>query len=229
MSADHRTLLQRAFVELKNAQARLDAAERAKSEPSAIIGMGCRFPGGVDSPEAFWRLLCDGVDAITDVPPGRWNAAELFDTDPDAPGKMTTRWGGFVENVDRFDAAFFGIAPREAVWMDPQQRLLLEAAWDALGDAGVATDDWRAAARACSSASAIPIIRGSTKQAPMPWMRTPAPGTLTASRPDASRICWIFADRRWHSTPRARRRWLRFIWRCRVCEPVNATSQWQAA
>ncbi|MEU8547597.1 type I polyketide synthase [Streptomyces roseoverticillatus] len=104
-------------------------------EPIAIIGMGCRFPRA-GNPEEFWQLLLDGVDAISEVPPDRWNADELYDADPAAPGKMITRWGGFLDGVDRFDREFFGISPREASAVDPQQRLLLEVAWEALEDAG---------------------------------------------------------------------------------------------
>ncbi|WP_433227496.1 type I polyketide synthase [Actinomadura formosensis] len=104
-------------------------------EPIAIIGMGCRFPRA-DGPDEFWRLLLDGVDAIREVPPDRWKADELYDADPAAPGKMITRWGGFLDDVDRFDREFFGISPREASAIDPQQRLLLEVAWEALEDAG---------------------------------------------------------------------------------------------
>ena len=105
-------------------------------EPIAVIGLGCRFPGGADDPDAFWRLLRDGVDAITEVPADRWDVDALYAPDPVAPGKMSTRWGGFVGDVRGFDAAFFGISPREAASADPQQRLLLETAWEALEDAG---------------------------------------------------------------------------------------------
>ena len=101
----------------------------------AIIGIGCRFPGG-DGPEAFWRLLRDGVDAVGEVPADRWDVDDYYDPDPSAPGTLNTRRSGFLEQVDRFDADFFGISPREAVRMDPQQRLLLEVAWEALEDAG---------------------------------------------------------------------------------------------
>jgi len=105
-------------------------------KPIAIIGMGCRFPGGADSPEAFWELLRDGVDAITEVPADRWNLQTFYDPDRGKPGKTYSRWGGFVEQIDQFDAQFFGISQREAGRMDPQQRLLLEVAWEALEDGG---------------------------------------------------------------------------------------------
>ncbi len=114
----------------------LDAARLADAEPIALVGVGCRFPGGADTPERFWRLLRDGVDAIREVPTDRWRVDELYDPDPSAPGKMSTRWGGFLDAVDGFDAAFFGITPREAARMDPQQRLFLEVAWEALESAG---------------------------------------------------------------------------------------------
>jgi len=109
---------------------------RAGAEPLAVVGVGCRFPGGADTPERFWQLLRDGVDAITEVPADRWDAAALYDADPNAPGKMSTRWGGFLDGLDRFDPYFFGISPRETTTLDPQQRLLLEVAWEALEDAG---------------------------------------------------------------------------------------------
>lgn len=105
---------------------------RQSAEPIAIVGMGCRFPGGADTPAKFWDVLCQGVDAITEVPAARWDIGTFFDPNPDAPGKTYARHGGFLEHVDTFDAAFFGIAPREAVHLDPQQRLLLEVAWEAL-------------------------------------------------------------------------------------------------
>src|SRR6266478_2042855 len=105
----------------------------------AIIGMGCRFPGA-SNPAAFWRLLFDGKDAISEVPSDRWDIDEYYDRDPLAPGKMNTRWGGFLDRVDEFDPFFFGISPREAACMDPQQRLLLQVAWEALEDGGQLVD-----------------------------------------------------------------------------------------
>ncbi|MCK6590948.1 MAG: acyltransferase domain-containing protein, partial [Polyangiaceae bacterium] len=109
-------------------------------EPIAIIGVGCRFPGGVRSADDFWQLLREGRDAITEVPATRWDADAYYDPDPDADGKMVTRWGGFLEGVDRFDATFFGLTPREAIHMDPQQRVLLEVTYEALEHAGIAPD-----------------------------------------------------------------------------------------
>jgi iturin family lipopeptide synthetase A len=128
---------QRVLLALKEARAKLETIERAKTEPIAIIGIGCRFPGGANDPEAFWQLLRDGVDAITEVPKNRWNIDDYYDPDPEKPGKIYTRCGGFLPDVDQFDPQFFGISPREAVSMAPQQRLILEVSWEALENAGL--------------------------------------------------------------------------------------------
>lgn len=106
-------------------------------EPIAIVGIGCRFPGGANGPESFWKLLCEGRDAVGEVPAQRWNADDLFDEDPAAPGRTNSRWGGFIDHVDAFDPQFFGISPQEAERMDPQQRVLAEVAWEAMEDAGI--------------------------------------------------------------------------------------------
>ncbi|HXA15308.1 MAG TPA: polyketide synthase, partial [Opitutaceae bacterium] len=129
----------------KRALLALEMGDRAEpdpagAEPIAIIGMGCRFPGGVEDPDGFWRLLHTGTDGIVKVPANRWDIDRYYDPDPDAPGKMSTRWGGFLQGIDYFDTRFFGISPREAAWMDPQQRLLLEVTWEALEAAGQAPD-----------------------------------------------------------------------------------------
>ncbi len=104
--------------------------------PIAIVGIGCRLPGGANSAEAFWELLCNGTDAVSEVPPERWDLGRHFDPSPQRPLHQHVRHGGFVDGIDQFDPAFFGITPREALCMDPQQRLLLEVAWQAVEDAG---------------------------------------------------------------------------------------------
>ena len=135
---DYAALFRRSLVAINDLETRLAAAQRASAEPVAIIGMSCRFPGGADSPEAFWSLLSRGVDAVTEVPKERWDVERIFDPDPDAVGKTYTRWGSFLDNVSDFDADLFGVSPREAVSLDPQQRLLLEVTWEALERAGIA-------------------------------------------------------------------------------------------
>jgi acyl transferase domain-containing protein/NADPH:quinone reductase-like Zn-dependent oxidoreductase/SAM-dependent methyltransferase/NADP-dependent 3-hydroxy acid dehydrogenase YdfG len=132
--------LKKAYSKLDEMQAKLRAAEQQAREPIAIVGMGCRFPGGGDTPESFWDLLRDGKDAVIEIPRERWDVDRYYDSDPDAPGKMSTRWGAFLPDIDKFDPRFFGITPREAVSMDPQQRLLLEVCWEALENAGRAPD-----------------------------------------------------------------------------------------
>lgn len=116
-------------------------AENRTPEPLAIVGIGCRFPGGGDSPETFWRLLCDEIDATSTVPETRWNAARYHDPNPAKVGKVVTRRGGFLSEIDQFDPQFFGISPREAHSLDPQQRLLLHVTWEALEDGGLSADE----------------------------------------------------------------------------------------
>ncbi|MGA2217107.1 MAG: beta-ketoacyl synthase N-terminal-like domain-containing protein, partial [Terracidiphilus sp.] len=116
------------------------AVQAGLAEPIAIIGVACRFPGEAMTPDEYWQLLRGGVDAITEVPSDRWNIGDYYDPDPEAPGKMYSRWGGFLNSIDRFDAAYFGISPREAAVLDPQQRMLLEVTVEALESAGEAPD-----------------------------------------------------------------------------------------
>jgi len=111
--------------------------------PIAIIGMACRLPGGVTTPAELWSALKDGADLITEVPEDRWPMDRLYDPDVTTPGRMNTRCGGFVRDLDQFDAAFFGVSPREARQLDPQHRMLLEVAWTALEDAGLDADGLR--------------------------------------------------------------------------------------
>ena len=105
--------------------------------PVAVIGMGCRLPGGIDSPAGLWEALLRGDDTITTVPLDRWDAEEYFDPEPGVPGRSVSKWGAFLDDIAGFDAEFFGISEREAAATDPQHRLLLETAWEALEHAGV--------------------------------------------------------------------------------------------
>lgn len=109
-------------------------------EPIAIVGIGCRFPGGIYCPRSFWKALCEGRDCITEVPADRWDLRSFYNPDGEKKGKIYTRKGGFLENIGYFDPQFFGISPREAPYIDPQQRLLLEVTWEALEDGGIAPE-----------------------------------------------------------------------------------------
>ncbi|HEU5072958.1 MAG TPA: beta-ketoacyl synthase N-terminal-like domain-containing protein, partial [Polyangiaceae bacterium] len=130
------TPLQRAALAIKELKSKLEQYERSRSEPIAIVGVGCRFPKAPD-PAGFWQLLEAGVEARSEVPADRWDVNAIYDADPESPGKVYTRHGYFLDDVDTFDADFFRLTPREAAAMDPQQRLLLEVSWQALEDAGI--------------------------------------------------------------------------------------------
>src|ERR1700722_11081993 len=131
-------LLDRARRVIRDLREKLSAGEaRGQSQPIAVIGMGLRFPGCGSDPEAFWRMIADGRDAVTTVPPDRWDAEAFYAPESATSGKMNTRRASFLDDVRRFDAAFFDITPREAARMDPQQRIFLETAWHALEDAGL--------------------------------------------------------------------------------------------
>lgn len=131
--------IKRALWALQEMEVKLKRYESAMREPIAVIGLACRFPYA-QTPDAFWQLLREGVDAVREVPRERFDVDAYYDSDPDRPNKMYTRFGAFIKGVDQFDPQFFGISPREALELDPQQRLLLEVSWEALERAGVAVE-----------------------------------------------------------------------------------------
>ncbi len=132
--------VKQALLEIRELRAQLAQVDAERHAPVAIVGMGLRIPGGANDPAAFWDLLRDGRDAITEAPADRWDNTTLYDADPDVPGKVSTRFGGFLRDVDQFDADFFGVSRREAESMDPQHRMLLEVTWEALERAAISPD-----------------------------------------------------------------------------------------
>jgi acyl transferase domain-containing protein/acyl carrier protein len=134
-NSNYKELMKNALLEIKKLRSELAQSKETGSEPIAIIGMECRFPGKAVNLKGFWELLKNGEDAITEVPSSRWNMNDFYDSNSETPGKTYTKHGGFLQSVDEFDPLFFGISPREAASMDPQQRILLEVAWQALCNA----------------------------------------------------------------------------------------------
>ena len=223
---DRRNLLRDAVRAVDEMKGRLEALERARTEPIAIIGIGCRYPGA-DGPDAFWHLLENGGDAVTEVPASRWTADAYSEIDAVTASGMPVQRGGFLPQVDQFDPQFFGISPREAVSIDPQQRLVLEVSWEALEHACVSPEALRDSADGCVSRHneqrllALPVECRAGR-----GRRVRRDGQLPQRCSRASRVhAGLARTRASPSTRRVRRRSSPFIWRVRACGRATATSR----
>lgn len=137
MTENNLSAVKQALLALQAAQKKIDSLEKQKSEPIAIIGMACRFPGNIHSPDDFWNLLVSGKETIAEIPDSRWNSQDYYSSNYDEAGKIITRQGSFFTNVQESDPAFFDISPKEAKSMDPQQHMLLEVCWESLEHANI--------------------------------------------------------------------------------------------
>ena len=217
--------LKQAIVELRELRAENDRLRAQLEAPIAVVGLGCRFPGGIDGPDAFWQALLAGTDAISETPADRWDVDELYDPDHEAPGRMATRWGGFVDRVDTFDPRFFGISPREAEAMDPQQRMMLEVSWETLEHAGVPAD------KLDGSRTGVICGIGTNDYAALQIRQLDLAtidtyyATGAVSHSVSSGSCVLHArdcaGRRCRSIRPAHRRSSRCIWPCRRCAPAK--------
>lgn len=139
---DNKEIIKKALIEIRELKSRLNKFQNQKAEPIAIIGMGCRFPGGAETLDSYWNLLHQAVDAVTHVPKDRWDKDDIYDPDSDTKGKINNKFGGFLKsNIYDFDPHFFNISPQESIQIDPQQRLLLEVAWETLENSNICPED----------------------------------------------------------------------------------------
>ena len=189
---DYRTLMTKALLEIKDLKAKVRRYEDERSEPIAIVGMACRFPGGANSPDQFWDLLRNGVDAIGEIPASRWDVDRFYDPDRNVPGKAYTRCGGFIDDIGGFDASFFSISPREAESLDPHQRILLEVCWEALEHANLVPERlFGSNSGVFVGVSSLDQILNRIGEVPLTEIG-PYHGTGCALSPIAGRVSYIF-------------------------------------
>ena len=198
--------------------------------PVAVIGMACRLPGGIDSPDRLWEALLRGDDLITEIPTERWDAESIYDPEPGVPGRSVTKWGAFLDDVAGFDPEFFGIADREATAIDPQHRLLLETSWEAVEHAGVNPATLAGSRTGVFVGLAHDDYHFVTGRAPGPWRdRTDTPAPTSAWRRDASLTPWACTVPRSRWTPRARLACSPCTWPAAACTTAKATWRWRVA
>ncbi|MDX8399736.1 MAG: type I polyketide synthase [Gallionellaceae bacterium] len=189
---DYRSLITKSLLEIKELKAQLRLHEESRTEPIAIVGMACRFPGGSNSPERYWDLLRDGVDAIQEVPTERWDLDRFYDADHSVAGKMYTRYGGFIDDIGGFDAGFFGISPLEAESLDPHQRVLLEVCWEAIEQANLLPEALSGSNTGVFvGASSMDQIINRIGEAPLTEIG-PYHGSGCAMAPIAGRVSYVF-------------------------------------
>ncbi len=191
-SPDYRVLMSKALLEIKDLKARVQRHEEERAEPIAIVGMACRFPGGANSPDAYWKMLRDGVDTIQEIPAERWDVERFYDADRNAPGKAYTRQGGFIDDISGFDASFFSISPREAESLDPHQRILLEVCWEALEHANLVPENlYNSNTGVFVGVSSLDQILNQIGETPLTEIG-PYHGTGCALAPIAGRVSYNF-------------------------------------
>ena len=223
------TPIKRALLEIRELRAKLEQAEYRGREPIAIIGMGLRFPGASDL-ESFRLMLHNGVDAIAEVPADRWDVDTYYHPDPDAPGKMSSRWGGFLKDIDRFDPDFFGISSKEAMTMDPQQRLLLEVAWEGLENAAIPPQDLFGSPTGVFIGITTFDFLQEQLQKIHPTQIDAYLATGGTHSAASGRLSYVLGLRgpAYRSIPPVHRRWWQSILPVKVFAPGNANWRWQA-